>query len=349
MQLTPIKHLFDHDAPFSTVYLESRSPAEDAEHQLRLRWDDLRGRLEEDGAPVDSLEALDSAILAGGENLTQVHAEGRVLVADAGSVLFDEPWDATLGRGDSAHVGPSPALGDYVRERAGSSLLLVAVADQEGAVLRRVTVAEGLSAEPEAEKEVEGAGDGSVHKPREGALSHRQIQRRADEVVKQNARSVAEHVERLATRWRPDALVLAGEIQGRTALAEELPASLGEITHVAERGGIGDDAAEEALSEDLRLITRRLSAGRAQDQTSRFEQARAENRVAEGTEAVRLSAQMGGVDTLMLQAERPARDEDELIAAAARVDADVAVTQTELPDGAAAILRFEAPAEVARA
>lgn len=349
MQLTTIKHLFDHTPPFSTVYLEARSPAEDADHQLRLRWDDLRGRLEEDGAAVGSLEALDAAVIGDGADLTQVHAEGRVLVADAEAVVLDEPWDAALGRGDSAHVGQAPALGGYVRERARSALLLVAVADQEGATLRRVTVAEGLDAGPDAEREVEGAGDGSVHKPREGALSHRQIQRRADEVVKQNARSVAEHVEQLASRWRPDALVLAGEIQGRTALAEELPASLEGITHIAERGGIGDDAAEEALSEDLRLITRRLSAGRSQDQTSRLEQARAENRVAEGAEAVRLAAQMGGVDTLVLQAERFAQDEDELLGAAAGVDADVAVAQTELPDGVAAILRFEAPAEVARA
>lgn len=109
MQLTPIKHLFDHDAPFSTVYLESRSPAEDAEHQLRLRWDDLRGRLEEDGAPVDSLEALDSAILAGGENLTQVHAEGRVLVADADPSCSTNPGtppSAGATRRTSAHPPP---------------------------------------------------------------------------------------------------------------------------------------------------------------------------------------------------------------------------------------------------
>lgn len=349
MQLTPIKHLLDHTAPFSTIYLEARSPAEDAEHQLRLRWADLRGRLEEAGAPAGSLEALDTAVIGDGEDLTQVHSEGRVLVADAGSVLLDEPWDAALGQGDSAHLSRFPSLGDYVRERSRSALLLVAVADQEGATLRRVTVAEGLGTEPDDEKQVEGAGDGSVHRPREGALSHRQIQRRADEVVKQNARSVADRMEQLAARWRPDAVVLAGEVQGRTALENELPASLEQIAHVAERGGIADDTAEEALAEDLLLITRRLSAGRSQDHTSRFEQARAENRVAQGADAVRLAAQMGGVETLMLHAERPAQDEDELIAAAARVDAAVAVTRTEVPDGVAAILHVEAPAEVARA
>ncbi|GAB3193011.1 baeRF2 domain-containing protein [Nesterenkonia suensis] len=349
MQLTPLKHLFDRSAPFSTVYLEARSPAEDAEHQLRLRWDELRSRLDDDGAPAASLEALDGAIIGDGTELTQVHREGRVLVADADAVLLDEPWDAALGQGDSARLDQYPALGDYVRERTRSAVLLVAVADQEGATLRRVRVAEGLELAPEAEKEAEGAGEGSVHKPREGALSHRQIQRRADEVVTQNARSVAEHMERLASRWRPDAVVLAGEIQGRTTLAEELPASLEEITHIAERGGIGDEAAEEALSEDLRLVTRRLAAGRSQDHTSRSEQARAENRVAEGTEAVRLAAQMGGVETLLLQAERSGRDEDEVIASAARLDAEIAVTPTELPDGVAAILHFEAPEEVARA
>ncbi|MDS2172787.1 hypothetical protein Q7C18_08780 [Nesterenkonia sp. CL21] len=349
MQLTPIAQLIDHTPPFSTVCLQGSSPSEDAEHQLRLRWDALRSRLEEAGAPAEALEALDAALVGGETDPTQIHTEGRALVADADTVLLDEPWDATRGQGDAAHVGDAPAVGDYVRERAGSAVLLVAVADQEGATLRRVTVAEGLSTEPDAEQQVEGAGDGSVHKPREGALSHRQIQRRADEVVTQNARSVAERLESLAARWRPDAVVLAGEVQGRTALAEELPASLKSITHVAERGGIGDEAAEEALAEDLLLITRRLAAGRSQDQTSRFEQARAENRVAEGAAAVRLAAEMGGVDTLLLQADRSAPEEDELIAAAARVDAEAAVTRAELPDGVAAVLRFEAPTEVTRA
>lgn len=349
MQLNTLKSVFDSTPPFAAVYLEGRSPAEDAGHQLRLRWDDLRGRLEADGAGQRTLEAMDEALIGDGEDITEVHTDGRVLVADAKKILIDEPWDVALGSGDSAHLAEVPQLGPYVRERARSARLLVAVADQEGAVVRRVVLAEGLDAEANTETVVEGAGDGSVHKPREGALSHRQIQRRADEVVKQNARSVAEHLGKVASRWRPDALVLAGEIQGRTALADELPADLQEILRIAENGGVGDDGAEQALAEDLQLITRRLSAGRSQEQTDRFEEARAQNRTAEGSDAVALAAQMGAVETLLLHSETQARNEASLIAAAAGVDADVALTRAELPDHVAAILRFEAPAEIQQA
>lgn len=349
MQLSTLKSVFSGTQPFAVIYLEGRSPAEDAGHQLRLRWDDLRGRLEDDGATQRSLDALEEALIGDGEDITEVHTDGRVLVADAEKVLIHEAWDASLGSGDSAHVTEVPHVGPYVRERARSARLLVAVADQEGAVVRRVVLAEGLDADAAAETVMEGSGEGSVHKPREGALAHRQIQRRADEVVKQNARSVAERLEKIAARWRPDAMVLAGEIQGRTALADELPVALTEILHTAENGGVGDDGAEHAMAEDLQLITRRLAAGRTQEQTDRFEEARAHNRAAEGAASVALAAQMGAVETLMLHRERQATDEASLISAAAEVDADVALTHLDLPDDVGAILRFEAPAEVRQA
>lgn len=55
MQLETLRKLYDHQGPFATVYLESRSPAADAEHQLQLRWDDVRHQLAAAGAPDLSL------------------------------------------------------------------------------------------------------------------------------------------------------------------------------------------------------------------------------------------------------------------------------------------------------
>lgn len=349
MHLAPLKSLSEKTAPYSTIYLEARSPAEDADHQVRLRWDDLRRRLADQGSPEAALDAMQQALLGDGEDLTEVQTDGRVLVADAETVLLDEAWDAALGAGDAAHVSPVPELGAYVRERATSARLLVVVVDQEQATVRRTLVSEGLHADAEAEVDVEGPGRGSVHKPREGAYSHLEIQRRADEVVKQNARGIAERVDRLARRWKPDAVVLAGGIQGRTALSDELPTALAEITHIAEHGGTDDAGAEEALEQDLREIVAGISAEDAQDWTGKFEEAKARNHVAEGVDAVRLAAEMGAVDTLLLTRDGVVDGEGAVLAACARIDADAAVAEKELPGGIAAILRFEAPDEVARA
>ena len=339
MQLSTIRTIYDADGPFATVYLEGRSPAEDAEQQVRLRWDDLRGRLAEAGAEEDVLEALDSAVIV--EDITEVQTDGRVLVANSSGVLLNAPWDAALGAGDAAHFSPDAQLGAYVRERDRSARLLVAIADQTGATIRRIVSAPQHTLDEREERDIAATSDESVHKPRQGALSHNQIQRRADEAVKQNARGVAEHLAEISRTWQPDLVVLAGEVQGRTALREELPVVLADITREVDAGGTDDDAAEEALADALRALAGELGEQRTADLTERLEYSRAHNLAAEGAAAVARAAQMGAVETLLLEYDRPATDEGALLAAATRIDAEVGVIDTEIPDAVAAVLRFE--------
>ncbi|MDN6637463.1 MAG: hypothetical protein L0L05_03835, partial [Yaniella sp.] len=216
MQLAEVRNLYDQDGPFATVYLEGRAPAADAEHQVRLRWDDLRGRLEKDGAGEETVTALEKAVMV--EDITEVQNNGRVLVANASGVLLNADWDAAIGAGDAAHFTQEPELGAFARERARSVRMLVAIADRTGATIRRVVAAEEHELDEQAERNVTEAANASVHKPREGALSHKQIQRRADEATKQNLREVAEHLDETSAKWHPDVVVLAGEVQGRNEL-----------------------------------------------------------------------------------------------------------------------------------
>lgn len=58
MKLDIVRTITEARGPFATVYLEGRNPSEDAATQLRLRWDDLRGRLTESGADDEILAAL---------------------------------------------------------------------------------------------------------------------------------------------------------------------------------------------------------------------------------------------------------------------------------------------------
>src|SRR5699024_10069063 len=86
MQLSDIRHVYDGQAPFATVYLEGRTPAEDAQHQVRLRWEELRRGLVESGAEETALGSLDDAVLE--PERGEVQSDGRVLVADATGVLL---------------------------------------------------------------------------------------------------------------------------------------------------------------------------------------------------------------------------------------------------------------------
>lgn len=337
MELDALRTLYEQEGPFATVYLESRSPAADAEHQVRLRWDALRQQLAEAGAPEGALGAIDDAVIV--EDITEVQNNGRVLVANKTGVLLDDALDASLGAGDYAHWSDEPELGDYIRERERSVRMLVAVTNQTGATIRQVVVAESHAVDERSEHQIEG--DEAVSKPRENALHHSKIQNRADEVVKQNVRDVAEHLETTARSWQPDLVVLAGEVQGRTALREELSDEL--TSHEINSGGTDDDAAEEQLASQLRDLADRVSAERAHEYTERYEHGTAHDQAIAGAQAVAQATEMGAVGTLLLEYDRPATDEAALLAAATRTDATVGLVDSTVEDGVAALLRFETP------
>lgn len=344
MHLRNIRPVYDADGPYATVYLEARSPAEDAPTQVQLRWEALRRDLSEAGAPEPVLTSVEEALSA--HDAGEVQADGRVLVAAGSGVLIDEAWDAALGAGDAAHWSQQPELGAYAREKAGAVRVLVAVADQQGAIVRHVVATDEHRLDPRSEATVDSASDAPVQKPRGGALSHNQIQRRADEAVKQNARGVAEHLSSVQSRWNPDVLVLAGEVQGRTAVRNELSVALQDIVREVDSGGTDDDAAEEALAQEIRRIAGETSEHRASELTGRYEEAKAHGRAAQGASAVAAAAQMGAIDTLILQTERTADREAHLLAAAVRGDGHLGLVNDEVEDGVAAVLRFEAPKEV---
>lgn len=344
MQLAEVRNVYDQEGPFATVYLEGRPPAADSEHQIKLRWEDLKDRLEKAGAKDATIEALEDAVLV--DDITEVQNNGRVLVANSSGVLLNADWDAALGVGDAAHFTAEPALGAFARERARSVRMLVAIADRTGATVRRIVVAEEHELDERGERTVTDAADGSVHKPREGALSHKQIQRSADEATKQNLREVAEVLDDTVAKWRPDVVVLAGEVQGRTELRDELSDALQEIAKEAERGGTDDDAAEETLADELRSIASDFANERTQELTERFEYAKAHNQAALGAEQVSRAAELGAIETLLLEYDRSAEAESELLGASVRLDAQLGLLDQQIDNGVAAVLRFEAPDEL---
>lgn len=147
MELTPLKPLYTEGEAFATVYLEGRSPGEDAADQVRLRWKSLRERLAADGANEAALTALDSALARDKAGEEQVN--GRVLVAsDRGEVVLDEPWDASLGAGDDARWGVLPQPGAYVREATHAARVLLLVAGHDETKLSRLVVARDLTESP---------------------------------------------------------------------------------------------------------------------------------------------------------------------------------------------------------
>ncbi|MCF6521650.1 hypothetical protein [Streptomyces sp. JJ36] len=341
MELSSLAALYAEEEPFATVYLEGRSPGEDAADQVRLRWENLRGRLAADGATEAALAAIDEALSR--EKAGEEQTDGRVLVASgSGRLALDEPWDASLGAGDGARWGPLPELGPYVRQAAEAARVLLVVAAQEDAQVSTLTVTADHHYEELAQVSFQGSAAEGPHHPREGALSHRQIQRRADEAVKQNAKDIAAALTDLSGRHAPDLVVLAGEVQGRSALRSQLPAALPAPVAETDRGGAVDDRAREALDEEvLRLVTEHVEQ-RLADNASRLREAQGHDNAVEGGEQLLQAAGTGALETLVLEAGTAADHEARLLQGAAQSGTTLELVPhgTGLKNGSAGILRF---------
>lgn len=351
MDLSRLRSVLEHPGPVATVYLESRPPGEDAGQQSRLRWQAVRETLHDAGATAAALDAIGSELQR--DPVGEIQVDGRILVAGAdGDVLLDAQWDAALGSGDFGFWADTAELEPYVREALTSVRVLVAVAGQQGARVRQEVVAEHQEIADVVSTAVDGSSRASVHKPREGYMSHKQNQRRADEAVQQNARDIAAHLTHVAGGFRPDALVLAGPVQGRTAVREELPEHLSRICVETDRGGTQDETAEAALAEQIDEIAAAIRDRRISEDTDAFAQAKGHGLTVEGADAVAEAARMGAVSTLVLPRGSAARSSvGSALAASSSCGADAALAQIR-SDGAevgsegpsvAAILRFAVP------
>ncbi|MFE9392471.1 hypothetical protein [Streptomyces sp. NPDC006784] len=341
MELDELKSVYAHEGPFVTVYLEGRAPGEDAEKQVRLRWQNLRERLESEHADASALDAVEAALESG--QFGEAQTNGRVLVAAAGDgVVLDEPWDAALGGGDTAYAGVLPELGAHVREAAQAVRVLLVVTGQEDAELRRLVVAAEHEPDEVAREEVRGGAVESPHHVREGALAHRRIQRRADEAVRQNAKEISAAVGAAVAEFHPDILVLAGEVQGRTAVREQLTGDFSGLLEETDRGGRGDSGAETALLDEVLRIAAQHSTEAEARHAGRLEEAGANRLAAKGDPEVMKAAENGAVDTLLFEQGTEAKREALLLKTGAQTGASVAVVQpgTGLPDGVGAVLRF---------
>ncbi|MBA8824183.1 hypothetical protein FHX42_001512 [Saccharopolyspora lacisalsi] len=341
MELTRLRSVYEYEGPFATVYLEGRSPGEDAGQQLRLRWKTLRERLDEAGAGAGVLDAVEASVTTAEAGEEQTN--GRVLVAtEAAGVVLDEPWDAALGAGDAAHWTRLPELGAYVREEARSVRMLVAIADEQHAVVRQEIVAEQHAPRDLKAETVEGGSDSRTHKPRGAALAHKQLQRRAEQAVEHNAEDIVAHLRTIEAGFRPRLLVLAGEMQGRTAIRDALPEGLAELHVDADRGGDQDEAAEQALAEQLRELAEHESTRNAQARAEQLNAGLAHGQAVHGDQAVARAAEMGAVDTLLLEYGTSLDREAFLLKVCADTSAraDLVEAGTDLADGVGALLRF---------
>ncbi|WP_210603058.1 Vms1/Ankzf1 family peptidyl-tRNA hydrolase [Brevibacterium oceani] len=345
MNHSHLRTIYESGGPYATVYLEGRAPSADADTQLRLRWSELRDRLSESGAGEPLLESIEGIILV--DEPTEVHTDGRIIVANSGGVLLDEHWDAALGEGDDAHYGDVPELGAYLRQECRQFDVVLVIAGQDGAAVRELSVTPDRERSENAPVHVAGDNDEDINKPRRGAYSHNQIRRRVDEIIKDHARSVADFVDRLTTDHAPDAVVLAGEVQGRTAVKAELSVKAEELLHEISEGGDDDEGAEEAIDVAVRTLITKLAGEREATNSERLAESKAHDRAVEGRAEVEKAVGRGAVATLLLDDAEATEGEAAIVAQAVLSSAEIGLSHDPMADGIAAVLRYDVASALA--
>ncbi|MFC5141259.1 hypothetical protein ACFPK1_23685 [Actinomycetospora rhizophila] len=298
MDLSRTREIFERPGPFATVYLEAVQAGENSAKQVELRWRDLQKQLKEAGADDKTLAALDDEL--GGERSGSITGVGRVLVASADGVLFDDEVEAVDAAGDIAVWSPLPELGRYYRSQSGSVRVLLAVVDQTGGDLYQVIADNSEGARELDEETIKGQAIEMVHKARGGGVGNRTRQNRHEMASYENADEVVKGIRSTVKQFRPEVIVLAGEVQGRSSVRNELPGDLAEITREIEAGSRAAGASEDALEDAMLTAAGVVATERETRVRQRFEEGKGHANAVEGLEPVLEAARTGAVDTLLL-------------------------------------------------
>ncbi|WP_433037003.1 hypothetical protein [Actinomycetospora sp. CA-053990] len=298
MDLSRTRDIFERPGPFATVYLEAVQAGENSDKQVELRWRDLSKQLQQAGADDKTLAALDEEL--GGERAGSITEVGRVLVASADGILFDDEVEAVDAAGDIAVWSPLPELGRYYRSQTGSVRVLLAVVDQTGGDIYQVIADNSEGARELSEETVKGQAIETVHKARGGGPGNRTRQNRHEMASYENADAVVKGLRSAASQFRPEVIVIAGEIQGRSSVRQELTGDLADITREIEAGSRAAGASESALEDALLTVTGEIATERESGVRQRFEEGKGHANAVEGLEPVLEAARTGAVDTLLL-------------------------------------------------
>ncbi|MFF5260266.1 Vms1/Ankzf1 family peptidyl-tRNA hydrolase [Actinomadura viridis] len=358
MDLSFLKPLYSRSGPYASVYADLTRTTEDAGKAAELRWRALRTELEAQGAPGDTLRAVERTV---DEELRDRRSEGLVLFAADGEVVHAERFPHAP-RATFARVSPLPHVLPYLAERGERFPHLLATVDRRGGEIDCF--------EPDGRHrhvDVPGDEEYPIRQTKAGDWNQSRFQRSAEKVWRSNAKKVGREIDKAARNCGAEAVVIAGDPRARTAVLEEISEGVLERTVEADRG--------DGLDDDLSRILELKSTERIMTVAERFERELANGeRAVAGLPTTVEAVRRGQVESLLLDddPDSPARlwvgpdpsqvaaSPDELrrlgvddpweeradaalIRAVAATDGDLVVLPAEGPDatvGVGAVLRY---------
>lgn len=300
MDLTFLQPLYDRPAPVASLFINASRDAEDADHAIRLRWEQARTALLEKGATEETVAAMDGVV---GRTRGVPGPHGQVVYAAGDEVVFDSTV-AEPPQDFQVSVGSLPDPLPYMAAEPRHVPHVLVVADSIGADL----VTEYADGRIEARR-VDGA-DKPVNKVREGGYHHKQMQRAVDEQVSQNTRLVSDAVTEAAGASGAEVIALSGEARVRGEIAENLPGDLRERVEHLEAGARAPGAENSPMEEELARALEARAAEHTRRTLAAFGRGRADGTSVVGMDAVVHALQRGQVETLLWDRGLPGADRE---------------------------------------
>ena len=288
---------FDGPGPFVTVYLGTEAAVEQASQQNELRWKNLRRRLEEDGAPAETLVVIDPLV-------PDAHHRGRTLavVADASGLRLVRHEPEPPAR-DAGWVAPLPRVGPFIEWAQSAVPHLVVLADRAGADIVAFTRrADGIGSGGAAVVSVgeDNGEDPVLRKSNPGGWSQRRYQNRAENQWEQNAKEVADNVAALTDEIGARLIVVAGDVRALQLLREHLPEPTAELLREVD-GSRAPGSGLDEIADDVVKLAATVVAEDTVEILRQFKQERGQGDLAvEGTKRTIEALAAARVDTLLI-------------------------------------------------
>ncbi len=289
MDTTRLRELTDVAGPFASVYFDESHDTEDAASQLSLRIKEIEAALKAEGADEQTVSAISEAITASSPPAGRT---GRVLVASHGEVRLDERL-AGPPASTEARWSALPYLLPLVTHFEEHPPYVTVVVDQVGAEL--------TSHGPDGtHTETVHGTEHPVHEVRGGGTAHRDIRARAEETTRHNLDLVAEQVVKAAEA--AELVVLAGEVQSRSALYTVLPEHVRRRTKEIEGGSRAAGASQDELDRRIGELLTGHHLARLDElaETFRAETGREQGLAVTGLDAVTTALAQANVATLLV-------------------------------------------------
>jgi hypothetical protein len=275
------------------VYLVTERADPEAGHAIELRWRELRGRLEADGADEPTLRAIDAAV---GSDRGRPAPHGQAIFAAGGTVLLQEELRAPTVR-ERAAFGQLPDVLPLLAQAPDFSSYLLVFADRTGA---EVEVYDGAGVDERVTVE---AGSGwPLRKVPNGDWHEAHFQRGVENTWEANAKEEADRIRQIARSHRAELIAVSGDARAKTMLLEHLgPDWSARAVTLPVGGGRAEGSDREQARRAAQVVAAREEESLRAETMDRYAGRLATGGAVEGLIPTVEALRRGDVDTLLIR------------------------------------------------